>query len=130
MEESEFIALCHILLNSPNYKYKCRFAAAAPHKSTRFYDVTVYYPFVKPEKLLANQSIESSARIFNVKAYPCTQYVTRNRHERTFKIMAGRNETSIIIIEPSRCNGVRCLVPAEMIENLDINYIRDMETYF
>lgn len=130
MKVSEFALLCHILLKRPRYRNRYKFIKKHPKKNARFYELTVYHPFVKIEKILKKKPIESSPRVFTIKAYPCTQYVTRHRDEKTVKIMAGRNETSVIIIESLQCNGVNCLVPVEMINYLDMNYIHDIEDYF
>lgn len=132
MESDDFAVLCRILLNRPKYTYKARtkFIDISQNKNNKFYDLTVYYPFIKIETLLERQHIASSERTFTVKAYPCNQYLLKQRKSRSFKIMAGRTETSVIILEPTICNNKDCLVPAELIENLDLNYIQDIEDYF
>lgn len=130
MKGDEFAVLCRILLDRPKYRAKIKFINISQNKCNIFYELTAYYPFIKVEEILQNQHIASSKREFFVKAYPCSRYLVKERKSKTFKIMAGQTKTSVIILEPTKCNKENCLVPVELIKNLDLNYIQDIEDYF
>lgn len=96
---------------------------------TEYYNLTVADQSVATAQSHQGSSI-SKVKIVQVLAYPCGSYKVMDGTSRTFKIMAGPDETSVILIEPTKCNGKPSLIPLELVENLTENYVLNIEKYF
>lgn len=126
MDNNDFAKLCRMVIERPRYRGKCTFRNCIVKKSLRFYNLIVEFV----EKVPESSTEVLNQNEFLVTGYPCTQYISKTSSRKTFKIMNGPDETSVIIIEPVIRNNKSCYVPVELIENLEINYIRKLEDYF
>lgn len=57
-------------------------------------------------------------------------YMLKSPEKKYIKIMAGPNETSLIIIEVAKCDGTSCLVPVGLVKNGTLNYFIYIEHFF
>lgn len=121
-----FEKLCDVLIRRPNYQGKYKIVSwnnRIKKPKSDWYQLTIYNPFIIIKNLHQVQLKNLKSKNINVLGFTCNTYVTTDQTSRTFKIMAGPNETSIILIEPTICNGIPCLVPAELVENMTLQYI-------
>lgn len=134
MPATLFDTICKVMFGSPEYREKChsRSMLAVMQTKPRSYKqhLTVYDPFVKTKQLHEIDLDKLKSKIFNVSLYPCKNHKIKGNSDRTFKIMAGPNESSVILIEPEKCNDVPCIVPVLLIKNVTLTYFHYIERYF
>lgn len=134
MPANEFAEICNNLLGHPQYKTKCKSNEMLNemYKKPKFLTskLTIINPFVTIQQLCERRLHISEMKIVPVNLYTCVNHVLKGRIRRKYQIMAGPDETSLIIIEPVIYGGDQYLVPVELVENLTLKYIMNIERLF
>lgn len=129
----EFEKVCDLLLGRVDYFFRCRrydFKNNIQFRPLgRKTEITIFQPFLTIQQFYSTG--ESLHKVIHtLPAFTCAKYKPQGRIERQFKIMAGPDESSVILLEPVRYTDKIYLVPVELIENLHWNYILHIEDWF
>lgn len=122
--------LCGLLLELREYRNRCKFETKfiGYHKSGNN-RVTIFESSIETEHLHGSTENFPNKTV-TVRTHTCSKYRLLNNKKKSFKIMAGPDETSIIIIEPIIYKNKTCLIPVKLIENLHWDYILHMDDWF
>lgn len=133
--EEVLSAICNGILERSVHRNKCNRRIMVAEDRKKFESrahLTIYNPFVTLDQLHNVERLQNiEKQIFFILSYTCQNHVGIGEEKwRTFKIMAGPNETSVILIAPTRCANVPCFVPVELIKNITSDYFLHIEDYF
>lgn len=130
------VKLCHLLLRREEYVNNYTLVASVYSNNSdhllltsRYADLTILKPFVTSQHLHTNQEnlIEKTLRL---KVFSCSKYKLKGTPTKLYKILAGPDESSVILIEPIRYKEKVHLVPVELIKNLHWDYVFHFEDWF
>lgn len=93
------------------------------------YFVNIYEPFDIVQHLHTSEEILKVKRL-QLSVFSCSKYKPKGKRTKTYKIMAGLDKSSVILIEPTKYNDELHLVPVELIENLHRDYVLHFEDWF